>query len=190
MPQGPSLVRLGLVVGWSFIVLSVVWLRFAPTYNEALVSSANVFLPGDLWLAGFGDVIRVTHLAGGQEYRQDIDALVLHSGLLIVLALIAGTPSRSWLWRLFAGAMITGLFFLIQVVAMAVFATMLKRSLGPEVLEGDVQIAFAIFWALTPLSVGVAWAYRFWLPAFHPPPHTPAQPDAPESSSNLRDSME
>ena len=170
MQQGPSLLRAGLIVGWSFIFLSVVWMRIADVYNGAIVSGANAFLPSDLWLSEFAGSLTVNHVAGGQEYRHGFDSLVLHSGLLIVLALVAGTPARGVAWRIAAGVFIAGNFFLVQVAALAIFALALKSSLSGTVLGGDVQIGFAIFWGLTPLIVGGALAYLFWLPLFRVPP--------------------
>jgi hypothetical protein len=49
---------------------------------------------------------------------------------------------------------------------MAVYALLLRRSMDGGVLANDVEIGFAIFWALTPMGIGGWWAYRFWLPAF------------------------
>ena len=179
MPQAPSLGRTSFVVIWSFIVVSVVWTRLGTFYNDAMVAAANVQLPANLWLeTRGGSTLTVNHVADGEFYRHGIDSLVLHSGLLIVLALVAGTPVRSWLWRLIAAGYVSACFFLIQLVGMVVFAVMLRNSLSDAVLANDVRIGFAIFWALTPLGIGGAWAYRFWLPPFRIAPSPGASPPA------------
>ena len=165
MSGRPSLVRTGLVASWSFIVLGVVWLRVGPYYDRLLVDAANAMLPPDLWLDVLGDAITINHAADAGRFRHGIDALVLHSGVVIVLALASATPARSWAWRIAAGVALTGGFLALQSIAMAVFARSLKDSLSGAVLAGDVLIGFAIFWALTPLAVGGVWVYRFWLPA-------------------------
>jgi hypothetical protein len=91
---------------------------------------------------------------------------MLHSGLIIVLALLAGTPQRSWIWRGGAAGIVVVLFYVLQVTGMVVYAVMLRRVIAGENLLGDVQIGFAIFWGLMPLGVGGLVAYRFWLPVF------------------------
>ena len=169
MPNESSLLRTGLTAWVAFIVLSVAWLLLGGLYTDGIVWGANGLLPSDLWLSRLGGTLSVRHVAGGEDYAHTIDSLVLHSGLLIVVALVAGTPERSWGWRTGAGVFIAAGFFLLQVVGMAVFAFMLRRTLTGAVLPGDVQIGFAIFWALTPLIVGGGFAYAFWLPVFRAP---------------------
>ena len=93
MPQAPSLGKTSFVVIWSFIVVRVVWTRMSSFYNDAMVAAANVVLPADLWLEALGrNTLTVNHFLDGQTYRHGIDSLVLHSGLLIVLALV-------YIWR-------------------------------------------------------------------------------------------
>jgi hypothetical protein len=179
MPQAPSLGRTSFVVIWSFVVVSVIWTRLRTFYHDSIVAATNVLLPADLWLETRGaSTLTVNHFADGETYRHGIDSLVLHSGLLIVLALVAGTPARSWLWRLIAAGYVSACFFLVQLGGMTVFAVMLRNSLSGSVLANDVQIGFAIFWALTPLAIGGAWAYRFWLPPFRIAPSPGTSPPA------------
>lgn len=166
MRAPPSLARTGLTVIWTFIVASVVWTRVSGFYNDAIAFVANLLLPGDLWLDAFARTIRIEHVANGETYRQSVDSLVLHSGLLIVVALVAGTPWRTARWRATAAACMAAGFFLLQVAGVAVFALMLKRSLLGGVTTDEVNVGFAIFWALTPLLAGGVWGYRYWLPPF------------------------
>ena len=166
MPEAPSLLRTGFVVIWSFIVASLAWVRVSSFYNEGAAATVNVLLPDHLWLEVLGRSITINAVAEGSTYRQGVDSLVLHSGLLIVIALVAGTPWHSLTWRALASVYVAACFFLVQVIGMVIFALMLRRSIDGGVLENDVQIGFAIFWALTPLVIGGGWAYRFWLPAF------------------------
>jgi hypothetical protein len=175
MREAPSLLRTGLTVIWSFIVASVAWMRVSSFYNEGAVAATNVFLPNDLWLEVFGSSIAIKTLNAGVVEQDFITSLTLHSGFLVVLALVAGTPWRSWLWRGMAGVYVAACFFLIQIIGMAIFAVMLRRAFHGEVGYNEVQIGFAIFWALTPLAIGGAWAYRFWLPAFRAPVPMPAE---------------
>ena len=176
MQERPSLLRTGLVVGWAFVIVSLAWVWVSSLYNDAIVAGANALLPSGLSLRTLGGTIIIDMTVDGQEFRHGIDSLVLHSGLLIVLALVAGTPARSGQWRAYAGGYVAACFFLLQVIAMAIFALMLRRSINGLAVGSDVQIGFAIFWALTPLAIGAAWAYRFWLPAFR---------DAPESEETV-----
>ena len=170
MSGRPSLARSALVAAWSFVVAAVVWLRISPLYEGWLVAGGNAILPGDLRLEGIGSSIGILLVAGGPSYLHSIDTLVLHSGIVAVLALVAATPARSWRWRATALVAVTGAFFAVQVAAVAAFALALRSAAGGGVPAGDALIGFAIFWALTPLLVGGAWAYRFWLVSFRPVP--------------------
>ena len=165
MPARPSLLRTALVAAWSLVVAAVVWLRVGPFYEGWLVAGGNAILPGDLRLESIGASILV---GSGQAYLHAIDTLVLHSGIVAVLALVAATPARSWRWRGTAALAVIGGLFALQVAALAAFALALRSAAGGGLLAGDVFIGFAIFWALTPLVVGGAWAYRFWLGSFRP----------------------
>lgn len=191
MPETPpSLLRTGLTVIWSFIVASVVWIRVSGFYNEGTVAASNVFLPGELWLEVFSSSITINTVINDVTQRASITSLTLHSGLLIVLALVLGTPWRSLLWRALAATYVAACFFLIQVVGMVVYALMIRRFFSGETSYNDVQIGFAIFWALTPMAIGGAWAYRFWLPAFRtrrePNPERAAAADAsPEAADSI-----
>ncbi|MDA0799255.1 MAG: hypothetical protein O2884_11375 [Chloroflexi bacterium] len=166
MPEAPSLLRTGFTVIWAFIVASVAWLRVSSFYSDGTVAATNVFLPDGLWLEWLGGTITINAVVEGATYRQGVHALALHSGLLIVVALVAGTPWRSLTWRALAAGYVAACFFLIQVIGMAVYVLLLRRSVDGGVLANDVEIGFAIFWALTPMGIGGWWAYRFWLPAF------------------------
>ncbi len=163
MPARPSLARTGLAAAWSLVVAAVVWLRIGPLYEAWLVAGGNAVLPGELRLEHIGASIMV---GDGQAYLHTIDTLVLHSGLVAVLALVAATPARSWLWRGTAALAVIGGLFALQVAALAAFALALRSAVDGGVAAGDAFIGFAIFWALTPLVVGGAWAYRFWLGSF------------------------
>ena len=168
MSERPSLLRSGLVAAWSFVVAAVVWLRFSHLYEGWLVAGGNAILPDDLRLDGIGASIMIRHIAGGESYLYAVDTLVLHSGIVAVLALVAATPARSWRWRTAAVLAVTGGLFAVQVAGMAAFALALRSAVGGGLPAGDALIGFAIFWALTPLLVGGAWAYRFWLGSFRP----------------------
>jgi hypothetical protein len=167
MPKAPSLLRAGLTVILAYTVASVIWwLRLSWFYTSGTVAATNVFLPAGLWLEALGGTISISAVVEGVPYRQGVHALALQSGLLIVVALVAGTPWRSLTWRALAAGYVAACFFLVQVIGMAVYALMLRRSVDGGVLANDVEIGFAIFWALTPMGIGGWWAYRFWLPAF------------------------
>ena len=166
MSERRRLLGAGLIAAWSLIVIGVVWLRLSPLYEAWLVGGANILLPDDLWLGDFGPAITFNHASDGQSFRHGIDPLVLHSGMVIVLALVAATPGRSIRWRAQAAVAVAGGLFALQVAALAVFAFALRSSVSGGLLAGDALIGFAMFWASTPLVIGGAWAYRFWLPAF------------------------
>jgi hypothetical protein len=169
MREPPNLLRAAALTGVGFLAISLVWLRFSSIYDSAIVSGANALLPADLWLSRFGGTLTVRIVADTKEYGLAVDALMLHSGLIIVLALVAGTPRRSWTWRGGAAGIVVVLFYVLQVTGMAVYAVTLRSVLVGENLLGDVQIGFAIFWGLTPLVVGGLVTYRFWLPVFRRP---------------------
>lgn len=163
MPERPSLARTGLTAAWSLVVAAVVWLRIGPLYEGWLVAGGNAILPGDLRLESIGASILI---GSGGGYLHTIDTLVLHSGVVAVLALVAATPARSWRWRGTAVLAVIGGLFALQVVGVSAFALALRSAAGGGVAAGDAFIGFAIFWALTPLVVGGAWAHRFWLGSF------------------------
>jgi hypothetical protein len=186
MQPAPSLLRTGLATGWSFAILSLALVRLGWYYDGALATTASALLPDGTWLERFGGTLVVYHTVGDGVIKHATDSLMLHSGVVIILALVAGTPGRSWLWRLAAGIVLGGAHFLFQAAGMAVFATMLVRTLDGTVLVGDALIGFAIFWALTPLVVGALWTWRFWLPALvlrplHVDYDAPANPPAPDA---------
>ena len=54
--------------------------------------------------------------------------------------------------------------FALQTSAITLLAFALRSAAGGGLALGDVLAGFAIFWALSPLVIGGAWAYRFWLP--------------------------
>ena len=174
MSPKPSLLHTGLILTWSFVVIGAVWLRLSPFYDGLLAPAANAFLPAVLWLEDSGGTMVIHHAADGQHYGHAFDTLVLHSGLVIVLALVAATPGRSWPWRTVAGGSVIGGFFALQAAAMVAVAQALKSSVSGGLQAGDVWVGFAIFWALTPLAIGGAWVYRFWMPAMrHGPCEAP-----------------
>ena len=166
MQQPLSLLRIGLAAGLSFVVAGVVWYRLGPLYDGSLASVATALLPADLWLEDSRRTLVIFHQADARLYRQAIDTLVLHSGVVIVLALVASTPNRAWPWLTSAVLSVTGGFFVLHVMALTIFALALRSSVSGGLLAGDVLIGFAIFWGLTPVVLGGAWAYRFWLPFF------------------------
>src|SRR5665811_18452 len=166
----PSLLRTGLIVLWTFVVASLVWTRFSSFYIDGIATAGNVLLPGGVWLDALAQSIVVRSVVDGETYREPINSLVLHSGLLIVVALVVGTPCRSLRWRLLAAACTGACFFLVQVAGVTEYALMLDRSLSGATDANDVSVGFAIFWALTPMIAGGAWTYRYWLPAFRPAP--------------------
>ena len=159
-----NLLRTVLAAAWSFVVVGVVWLRLSPFYEGWLVAGTNFVLPAGLMLehAGTGLAVRVVY--AGRDFAQGFDPLLLHSGIVIVLALVAATPGRSMRWRAAAVVVVAGALFALQVSAMASFAFALRNAAGGGLGLGEVLAGFAIFWALTPLVVGGAWAYHFWLP--------------------------
>ena len=169
MREPPNLLRTAAVTGLGFLVISLVWLPFSSTYDSVIVSGTNVLLPADMWLSRFGGTFMVRIVVEAKEYGLAVDALMLHSGLIIVLALVAGTPLRSWIWRGGAAGTVVILFYVLQVTGMAVYAVTLRSVIAGETLLGDVQIGFAIFWGLTPLVIGGLVTYRFWLPVFQRP---------------------
>ncbi len=168
MSERPSLPRTGLFAAWSFLVAAVVWFRISPLYEAWLVAGGNAVLPSDLRLEDIGSSIMIRTLGAGQPYLYAIDTLLLHSGIVAVLALVAATPAHSWRWRATAVVAVTGGLFALQVAAVAAFALALRSAASGGLLAGDAFIGFAIFWALTPLLVGGAWAYHFWLGSFRP----------------------
>lgn len=177
MREQPSLLRAAVTVLGTFVAVSVLWVRISPLYNDAIAAAANVLLlPDDLWLESFARSIVVRHMLDGEAYRESINALVLHSGLLVIVALVSGTPWRSLRWRALAACYVAACFFLVQIVGLAVYALLLRGSLQGGVASPDVNVGFAIFWALTPIAVGGAWGYRFWLPAIRP--RGPAEQEA------------
>ena len=133
------------MTGVAFLAISLVWLRFSPIYDSAIVSGANALLPADLWLSRFGGTLTVRIVTDAKEYGLAVDALMLHSWLIIVLALVAGVPLRSWVWRGGAAGIVVILFYVLHVTGMAVYAVTLQRVLVGENLLGDVQMGLAIF---------------------------------------------
>ena len=166
MSRPPSLLRVGLAAGLGFIVAGAVWYRLGPFYDAWLASAATALLPADLWLEDSRRTLVIVYQGDAQPYRQAIDTLVLHSGVVIVLALVASTPNRSWRWLTAAGLAVTVGFFSLHVVALTIFGLALRASVSGGLLAGDALIGFAIFWGLTPVVLGGAWAYWFWLPVF------------------------
>ena len=55
--------------------------------------------------------------------------------------------------------------FLIQALALGLFASALLRAAEGAWLLGDVLIGFAIFWGVAPALLCGVWVYLYWLPA-------------------------
>lgn len=174
-----------LAAAWGFVVVGVVWLRLSLFYEEWLVAGTNLVLPPGVMLEHAGTALAVRVVRDGLDFVQRFDPLLLHSGIVIVLSLVAATPGRKILWRTAAVLAAAGGLFALQVSAMAAFALALQSAAGGGLGVGDVLAGFAIFWALTPLVVGGAWAYHFWLPGLSARPATPDSPTAEHVDQNV-----
>jgi len=170
--QRPSLLRIALMTAASFVAVCAVWLLFGSVYDAVLASVANAFLGSELRVDDFSGVMVFSIQAQGGKAQGLEDTLAMHAGPAVVLALVAATPARSWLWRAVAGICVLTAFLLVQAVAIAGMAYAIEASLDGRLLRSDVLIAFSIFWGLMPLVIGGVWVYRLWLPILRPSPST------------------
>ena len=164
MSQGHSLLRIALMTAASFVVVSAIWLQLGSAYDVVLASVANAFLGSELRVDDFSGILVFSDQAEGGKVQGLVDTLSMHVGPAVVLALVAATPARSWLWRAMAGTCVLGAFLLVQAAAIAGMAHAFEASLDGRLLGSDVLVAFSVFWGLMPLVIGGVWAYRLWLP--------------------------
>ena len=146
-------------------LLSILSVKVAGSYTDALVTAAGWLTPDDLSVRALGAHLQFEH----PEIPADltINGLTLHFGLVLmgVLVLAAvgidAVPRIGWLLALGAGA------FVLHAVGVALLGVGLAWA-GGEAESGTparlVFSSFAVFWGLIPPIVGGVWCLVYWLP--------------------------
>ena len=148
------------------LIISIVWLTVASSYNELLVSLATPLLPNDVTAKALGE--HIVFQGTGFASSVSINGLTLHYGLVLLVVLvlaavgISPTARLGWLLVLVAGAL------LAHVAGVALLARGLvwsSTAASPEGTQKLVFNLFAVFWGLLPAAVGGAWCLGYWRPS-------------------------
>ena len=129
-------------------------------YNILVASSADAFSPGGIGVSAANGWFHLVFLDDVTGAGLNLHGLMMHFGLILVIALMAATPRMS-LVRLAAwlvGA--TGLFLVIHIAGLSllVWALWWAFQESTSIMDtGQVFAAFAIFWALVARDALVTW---------------------------------
>jgi hypothetical protein len=153
---------------WVFLILGAAWVWIAPLYDSLLAGASNWFLPDGLTLSASGLFMRLEYVGEPRNARLQFESFALHTGLLVLLALVLTTPSRKMVWRLAAAAAALAGVFILHLMGMTGFSRSLLSTLQSGGGSADALLGFAVFWGVTPAAFGLLWVYRAWLPALRP----------------------
>ncbi len=148
-----------------FLVLGIAWIPVASLYDGALVTVSNRGLSEDAVLSVSDLAIDLTFKLGTQDAMLTIETFTLHTGLLVLLALVATTPGLPKLKRFTAVAGTAAGVFLLHPVILALVSWSLLVSIQNGNGAGNALVAFAVFWGAGPVAISVLWVYKAWLPA-------------------------
>lgn len=151
----------------ALIVLAALWCLIASAYDSLLVAVANRVSPTAIELVS-GHRIALYHHQGNTE---GIGTPYLHSGLILVVALILASPGLG-LWRRFRFLMIASvLVFAAHVVTIT--------ALAGHPLEGDdpvVVLLLPIGSSLLPALVWGAFSVKYWFAGLESGPYARSGP--------------
>lgn len=167
---------------WVFLVLGAAWVWIAPLYDSTLAGASNWFLPEGLTFSASGLFMRLEYVGEPHDATLQFESLALHTGLLVLLALVLTTPGRQMVWRLAATAMALTGVFVLHVIGLTAFARSLLNTLQSGGGSVDALLGFAVFWGVTPAAFGVLWVYKTWLPALRPEQTYTAKASTPVNS--------
>jgi hypothetical protein len=147
------------------LIIAILWVSVAESYNQALVALAGPLLPGDTTVHELGVYLVFEHSSFNTGVS--IDGLTLHFGLVLVSVLVLAAvgisigPRIGWL-----AAFVIGAFF-VHVAGVAMLGRGLVWAAGadsPAESTRFVLSLFAVFWGLIPPAAGGVWCFAYWLP--------------------------
>lgn len=147
------------------LLVSMLWISVAKRYNEGIISLARPLLPDDVSIRVLGSHILVENQALVPSLS--IDALTLHSGLVLMVVLVlaavgVGVRSRlAWLLAMVCGA------FLLHIVGVALLSrgvVWAASASAPSEAGRLVFSLFAVFWGLLPAVMAGLWCFLYWIP--------------------------
>ena len=151
------------------VIAASVWPFLDNPYNGFVARMIGGLAPEEIGVRAAYGRFYLDFLSEASGTGLNIHGFVLHFGPILVLALIAATPSLGLIRLAVSLAGAAALFVVLHVVGLLLFVWGLWWALqddGAGVTTGGVMAAFAIFWALLPAVIGGAWCYRYWLPFF------------------------
>ena len=155
------------------LIISILWVGVAETYNQALVALASPMLPGETSVHELGFHLVFEHPLFNTGVA--IDGLTLHFGLVLLSVLVLAAvgikpgPRIGWLVALVAGA------FVVHVFGVALVGRGLTWAVGTDSPTQSTRLVlslFAVYWGLIPPAVGGMWCFAYWLPKIRNSPET------------------
>ena len=167
---------------WVFLILGAAWVWIAPFYDSLLAGASNWFLPDGLTFGASELFMRLEYVGEPHDATLQFESFALHTGLLVLLALVLTTPGRQMVWRLAATATALAGVFVLHLIGITGFARSLLNTLQSGGGSADSLLGFAVFWGVTPAALGLLWVYKTWLPALRPRREQTPEASAPASS--------
>ena len=150
------------------VIAASLWPFVADAYDGLVVRVAGSLSPSEMAVRAADGRIYLEFLGGASEKGLSIHGFMLHFGLILVMALVASTPSLGLARMVAWMAGVAGLFLTVHIAGLSLFIRGMSAAFQGEesvAAVGRVMTAFAIFWGLVPAVVGGAWCYWHWLPA-------------------------
>ena len=167
------LLALGVKAAVAIVVVALLWSVVGPVYDSLLVGFSNVLSPSELALVDGHHIVLYSH-AGSVE---GIDSLVLHSGLILVFALVVVTPGLGIWRRLWLTAIACVLVFAVHVLTILALAGHMIAGDDPVVIL-LLPVGGSLFPAVIWGALCLGWLHRHRYPkrsrkGVRPQPHTP-----------------
>jgi hypothetical protein len=155
------------------LIIAILWVGVAESYNQALVALASPMLPSETSVHELGVHLVFEHPRFDTGVA--VDGLTLHFGLVLVSVLVLAAvgiklgPRIGWLAALVISA------FFIHVIGVAMLGRGLVWAAGADSPAQSTRLVlslFAVFWGLIPPAVGGVWCFAYWLPKLRNSPET------------------
>lgn len=149
------------------IVLAGLWVFIAPKYNEVLTTLAQRLAPPSSSVQARGNelVLVYDHPTLSRPASARVNGLTLHGGLLLMLAIVLGTPHMPVIRRvLWSSAFIT-LFLAFHALTLIFLTWALKWGAeGSRLNLTSITPFIPLVYVVVPAMAAGVWCLRYWLP--------------------------